>query len=207
MATRGQRVVSDSAKQNGRSSRQGAKQSGKPAADKHESDETASQEPPWWYANADGEEPPNPVDVGTAAQEAVKLAAAVAQWAEQSGLSDTLRGIAEQAAAGVRTAAQAASAAGSTDDDVDVVFEEPGEPPAGAAGTAGAAQGAQHARTTCDTCPICQGIDIVKTMSPEAANGITDALAAVTTAVRQAVDGLGGTSSDAKTKVEHIDID
>ena len=79
--------------------------------------------------------------------------------------------------------------------------------PRAAAGTAGAAQGAQHARTTCDTCPICQGIDIVKTMSPEAANGITDALAAVTTAVRQAVDGLGGTSSDAKTKVEHIDID
>ena len=56
-----------------------------------------SEHPPWWHADAEGsDEEPNPGDVGTAAQEAVKLAASVVQWAEQSGLNDTLRGIAKE---------------------------------------------------------------------------------------------------------------
>ena len=40
-----------------------------------------------------------------------------------------------------------------------------------------------------------------------AANGITEALAAVTAAVKQAVDGLAASGCESSTKVEHIDID
>ena len=163
-----------------------------------------SEHPPWWHADAEGsDEQPNPGDVGSAAQEAVKLAASVVQWAEQSGLNDTLRGLAEQATVTMRTAARTASGAAASadvDDEVDVVFEEPGESPHTAAS-------GEHQRTTCDTCPICQGVDLLKTVSPEAANGITEALAAVTAAVKQAVDGLAASGSESSTKVEHIDID
>ncbi len=162
-----------------------------------------SQQAPWWHVEADGDIP-NPADVGTAAQEAVKLAAAVAQWAEQAGLTETLKGIAEQAAVSVQTAARAATTPSTSrheaDEDVDVVFEAPGEPPH-------SQNAAEHDRTTCDNCPICQGVDFIKTVSPEAANGINDALAAVTTAIRQAVDGLTPAGDGSGTKVEHIDID
>ena len=169
------------------------------------------EHPPWWHADAEGPDgEPNPVDVGTAAQEAVKLAASVAAWAEQSGLSDTLRGIAEQATVSMRAAARTASSATTArdvDDDVDVVFEAPGEPPQSSQTEGHESQAEYPERTTCDSCPICQGMDLIKTVSPEAANGITDALAAVTAAVKQAVDGFGSSGSRSSAKVEHIDID
>lgn len=151
-----------------------------------------SAEQPWWYASSADSDEPNPVDVGTAAQEAVKLAGALAQWAEQSGLAETLKGIAEQAAASVLSAAKAASSPGSAEGETE--SESASESPAG------------HS-TTCDSCPICQGVDMVKTMSPEAADGITEALAAVTTAVRQTLDGFVGSAEESPTRVEHIDID
>jgi len=152
----------------------------------------SSSEQPWWHAASADDGEPNPVDVGTAAQEAVKLAGALAQWAEQSGLAEALKGIAEQAASSVRSAAKAASSPSSGDDTP--------EADATAAGEAG------HP-STCDSCPICQGVDMVKTMSPEAADGITEALAAVTTAVRQTLDGFAGSTNESPTRVEHIDID
>ncbi len=138
---------------------------------------------------SDDSDGPNPVEVGTAAQEAVKLAGAVAQWAEQTGLAEALKGIAEQAADSVRAAARSASSATGGADGKEAVSEQ------------------EHSAATCESCPICQGVDMVKMMSPEAAAGLTDALAAVTSAVRQAIDGFGGSSADPKSHVEHIDID
>lgn len=186
MASRGQQEVS---------------QESGPTQDQHTSDSQAksgSDDQPWWHAMADEEHPPNPVDVGTAAQEAVKLAGAIAQWADQTGLAETLKGIAEQAAESVMAAARTAT--GGPDKDS----------AEGEAGETGAAQGADaqaHSSSTCDNCPICQGVDLVKTMSPEAAEGITDALAAVTSAVRQAVDGFVPSGEGSKSRVEHIDIE
>lgn len=159
-----------------------------------ERSQSSSGEQPWWHAMADEEHPPNPVDVGTAAQEAVKLAGAIAQWADQTGLAETLKGIAEQAAESVMSAARTATGSGDSSDD-------------GIAPDSEDSEAARNAASTCDNCPICQGVDIVKTMSPEAAEGITDALAAVTAAVRQAVDGFAPSAGGSKTRVEHIDID
>lgn len=153
---------------------------------------SGSNEQPWWHAMTEDSETPNPIEVGTAAQEAVKLAGAVAQWAEQSGLADVLKGIAEQAADSVKAAARSAS--GATDG-----------ASSGAEGDAG--ESTAHVPVTCDSCPICQGVEMVKTMSPEAADGLTDALAAVTSAVRQAVDTFGGSAGSSESRVEHIDID
>ncbi len=163
-----------------------AKKTARPPSEESTSN---SSEQPWWYAMSDDSDGPNPAEVGTAAQEAVKLAGAVAQWAEQTGLAEALKGIAEQAADSVRAAARSASSATG---DADV--KEAGQEQA-------------HSAATCENCPICQGLDMVKMMSPEAAAGLTDALAAVTSVVRQAVDGFGGSSADPKSRVEHIDID
>ena len=184
--------MTEAPKSTGRSSsaKSGPQAGSKPRATSNDQDE--SQQAPWWHVDAD-DDAPNPADVGSAAQEAVKLAAAVAQWADQTGLTQTLKGIAEQAAVSVQTAARAATTTTAAPSDSD---ESAGE------GTSGS-----HDSTTCDNCPICQGVDFIKTVSPEAASGINDALAAVTTAIRQAVDGLTPAGDGSGTKVEHIDID
>lgn len=147
--------------------------------------------PPWWHAAFDDDEPPD--GVGSAAQEAVKLAAAVANWANDSGVADILKSVVEQAGDTLRSAAATASAT---------------------AATATAAPDTEaHETVTCEVCPLCQGVDVLRTLSPETASAIADAMALVTGALRQAMDNVT-TESDSQSAesepasgVQHIKID
>ncbi|MFZ2383759.1 MAG: hypothetical protein WAV88_08510 [Candidatus Nanopelagicales bacterium] len=193
------------------------------------SDERGESGQPWWHETPDELDDENPAGVGTAAQEAVKLASAVASWASRSGLSDTMRGIAEQTASSVRAAAARAAAAGQDADE----HEQPDGETEDADAAAGDADEAildaellddevlaralgddaddgEEPRviyeSTCDYCPVCQAMTLLRTVSPEAAEGMAEALAAVTDAVKQAVEGMA-THSDSGPKVEHIHVD
>ncbi len=147
-------------------------------------------QPPWWHEDFD-EDGSNPHAVSSAAQEAVKLAAAVATWAQDSGVGEILRGVVEQASDTVRTAT--ASATGTAG--------EPREQP-------DPGPGAGEHTMSCEVCPICQGMDVLNEVSPEAAQGVTDALALVTAALKQALDTVTSQSGgSASSGVEHINID
>lgn len=182
------------------------------------SDERDDSGQPWWHETPEELDGENPAGVGTAAQEAVRLAAAVASWASRTGLSDTMRGIAEQTAGSVRAAARAAAAGsegggrraegdeyaasgppdsvgdGDQIDDGEEVDDDEGEEPR------------IVYESTCDYCPVCQGMTLLRTVSPEAAEGMAEALAAVTDAVRQAVEGMAA-PSDSGARVEHIHVE
>lgn len=146
----------------------------------------SDKEHPWWYESESGQDRSEPSPVGTAAQEAIKLAAAVSQWADRTGLADALSGIAMQTAMGVQAAARAASSA--IDDDQDEDEDE------------------DEDSTACDFCPVCQGVNLLRAVSPDAATGVAEALFAVTEAFRSAVDTLSQPPGST-THVEHIDID
>lgn len=158
----------------------------------------SDKEHPWWYESESGQDRSDPSPVGTAAQEAIKLAAALSQWADRTGLADALSGIAMQTAMGVQAAARAASSA--TDDDHQDNHEDTAAAPPEPEALPG------HDSTSCDFCPVCQGVSLLRAVSPEAATGVAEALAAVTEAFRSALDTLSQPPSSA-TGVEHIDID
>lgn len=158
-------------------------------------------ETPWWHTQnptgaesgasgsaGDGEASP----VGTAAQEAIKLAAAAAEWASKTGLTDAIKGLADQSAMGVRMATKAAHAG------TDIPEWRPG--------TNDADLGHEHDPAVCDYCPVCQGMNMLRSVSPEAANSAAEALSAVTLVIRQAIESLAP-EHEAGAKVEHIDID
>jgi len=184
---------------------------------------TASQdEKPWWYqdltdrvtvsnedaasneddqgaiadagSDSDSDSDSDPFTAVTS--EAIRLAITVTEWAEKSGLSNAMARIAEQTVSGVRAAASQAITA-----PPDVASEGPRK---------AFSFGSTHS-STCDYCPICQGMGAMREVSPEVAAGLTDALSAVTSAVRQALDGISpqGSSepSAPPSRVEHIDLD
>ncbi|MEI6620593.1 MAG: hypothetical protein WCP28_01625, partial [Actinomycetes bacterium] len=69
-----------------------------------------------------------------------------------------------------------------------------------------AAPHAEPTITTCDYCPVCQGIKLLRTVSPDAATGVAEALSAVTDVIRAALDTLSQ-SQTPSPHVEHIDIE
>jgi len=156
--------------------------------------------PPWWHAAFDDEE--SVEGGGKATQEAVKLAAAMTNWANESGVADILKSVVEQAGDSLRSAA---STFGATE----------------ASGADGSATGATdsedsdpHVSGTCEVCPICQGVDVLRTVSPETASGIAEAMALVTGALRQAMDTVikeqdpaPPTEPEGGSGVQHIKVD
>lgn len=166
-----------------------------PANDRSEpSASSAEDAKPWWSSSYDEAEPSNPHDVGSLTQEAVKLAAAVIGWAEQTGIADTVRGAAEQATEVLWTAAASRQTervnAERANDTESASGSEPGD---------------AHS-VNCEYCPICQGMDLLKNVPPETRQGLAEAMSAVSDKLRAAVDGLA-TSTGEKTQVERIDID
>jgi len=166
------------------------------------SSESESETPPWWHAAFEDDQPAE--GVGSAAQEAVKLAAAVASWANDSGVADILKLVVEQAGDTLRGAAATASATaasatktGATDGNT----------------TSSARDSESHEAGTCEVCPICQGVEVLRTVSPETASGIADAMALVTGALRQAMETVttdqnaSPTESEPASGVQHIKID
>jgi len=166
--------------------------------------------PPWWHAAFEDDEPTE--GVGTSAQEAVKLAAAVANWANDSGVADILKSVVDQAGDTLRGAAATAAAAASA-----ATSEARAKESSAGTSTDGSAQDGQpHAAGTCEICPICQGVDVLRTVSPETASGVADAMALVTGALRQAMDTMtaegqppepSSTEPESASGIQHIKID
>lgn len=148
--------------------------------------QSAQDDAPWWYAGFT--ETDNPADVSNAAQEAVKLAAAVAAWANDTGLSARLQGVMEQTSESLKSAVRSA-----TQDPVDDHQSDADE--------------VQSPGFDCASCPICQGMRALEQHAPASAPGLSAALAGVTQALMETVDALTSVTSDSNSKVEHITID
>ena len=158
-----------------------------------------SSSPPWWHGQFD-DGPPNSYDVGSASQEAVRLAAAVASWANDTGVSTILQGALEQTADGLKSAMRATTpSAGASKAKAPKATEPSDEDDEAASRTS--------ASFSCENCPICQGMEMLQAVSPDAAAGLSDALEAVTLAVRQSVEILAQGEADHESRVEHIRID
>ncbi len=178
--------------------------------------ESGREAPPWWHEAFEDDEAAD--GVGTAAQEAVKLAAAVTSWANDSGVADILKSVVEQAGDALRgAAATAASTASSAASSAASTASAAKDHTHDREGAFTSAEGA-HDCATCENCPICQGVEVLRTVSPETAASVSDAMAAVTSALRQAMSNVAAEHSDADTdtdaddpeppsSVQHIKVD
>ncbi|MFI0431728.1 MAG: hypothetical protein ACH36H_01135 [Candidatus Nanopelagicales bacterium] len=104
--------------------------------------------------------------VGTAIGEALKFAAALTAWSEQSGLTDTLKTIAAEAA------------------------EALNDPAAEAAPTVAPVFDAHSTVVVCDYCPVCRGMDVLRQVQPHLAQGLAEAMSSLTQALNLAVDSF-----------------
>ena len=164
----------------------------------------ASEGKPWWSAGDDEfagatplfdgvkrphpesepPPPPKPESVGTPIGEALKLAGAFMQWAEQSGLSDTIRDLAAEAATALDNAGP--QRPGDADE---VGDEQPKTIPAVPLHSASSADGEQPL-LVCDYCPVCRGMEVMRTVQPQMSQGMAEAMASLTSALNYAVDGF-----------------
>lgn len=154
-------------------------------------DEQPSAPPP---PDAGGESAPPPfTEAGSPVMEALRLASAVADWSRESGLSDTLRVLATDVAASL--ADSAVQTTEDTDEPAEMAEEARPQPtlrliePSAEQDTAG------HA-TTCEYCPLCRGMDVMRTVQPQLAAGIAEAMASLTEALNLALAGLADNRRD-----------
>ena len=159
---------------------------------------------PWWRADdgefagatplfdgvkrphPDAEPPPPPPKsepVGTPIGEALKLAGAFMQWAEQSGLSDTIRDLATEAVNALENSGRPDSP---TDEPE---ASKPTTIHAVPLHTAAGAEGEQPL-LVCDYCPVCRGMEVMRTVQPQMSQGVAEAMASLTSALNYAVDGF-----------------
>lgn len=107
---------------------------------------------------------------GTPIMEALRLAAAVAAWSNETGLTDTLRELAGEAA------------------------EQLTANPSDALPLADApVVGSQH-EATCDYCPLCRSVAILRVVQPQMAQGVAEAMAGLTEALEAAVEGFAASN-------------
>lgn len=107
---------------------------------------------------------------GTPVMEALRLAAAVAAWSNETGLTDTLRELAGEAAEQLSASTAA------------------GELP-----LADATPTATH-EATCDYCPLCRSVAILRVVQPQMAQGVAEAMAGLTEALEAAVEGFAASN-------------
>lgn len=172
------------------------------AAAEGEPESADSPEEPWWNAGdeefagatplfdgvrrtrPDPEPPPPRVDdVGSPIGEALKLAGAFMRWADESGLSDTLRELATEASAALSDSVSADTSDGPQPGTgpnpihavpLHRIPGEDGEPP----------------QLVCDYCPVCRGMEVMRSVQPQMSQGVAEAMASVTSALNYAVEGF-----------------
>lgn len=177
----------------------------------------ASDEEPWWSADdsafvgatpifESSDDQPTPADdsadgpdtttrpdmsaAGSPVMEALRLASALSEWSRESGLSDTLRALASEAASSLSDAGLVATETPDEDSGGDGASREDQQrtplrlvdPPAGY-------EGGAH-ESTCEYCPLCRGLDVMRTVQPQLATGIAEAMASLTEALTAALTGL-----------------
>lgn len=165
-----------------------------------------SSDQPWWSAgdeefagatplfdgvkrpHPDAEPPPPPPkadSVGTPIGEALKLAGAFMQWADQSGLSDTIRDLAAEAASALENTSQTSEGEGTGK----AGTKPPTTIHAVPLHTAPTGEGEQPL-LVCDYCPLCRGMEVMRTVQPQMSQGVAEAMASLTSALNYAVDGF-----------------
>lgn len=144
---------------------------------------------------------PGADQVGSAAEEAVKLLGALQEWGARSGLADSVRQVARQTADGLRAAAASAATAAAA---APAGRQSPGEP---RAQPERPDRGDRPGLSTCDVCPVCQGLAFLRMASPEMADGLAESLAAFTAALRATLDTFGSGEGHVHPDIEHIRID
>lgn len=169
------------------------------------------ERPPWWSANdeqfagatplfdgsdAEGAESAAagsaPSDAsadgsgsaGSAITEALRLAAAVTAWSNESGLTDTLREIANEA---TETLSAMASGGETTSEDGSTASTSAANDTQPS--SADSQQWFAH-QTVCDYCPLCRGLDVMRTVQPQMSQGLAESMASVTTALNSALESL-----------------
>ncbi len=168
---------------------------------------------PWWHQPRDPDAA-HAEAVGSATQEAAKLASALADWASRAGLAEVVRGFAEQTAETVKAAANKASQTprrysasegeGEPGEGADEGADEPDE----GADEADWDEHLGHGESivVCNECPVCQGMAFLRVAQPEIADSVAEALAGVTAVIRAAIGALVPTPPT-PTRFEHIDLD
>lgn len=169
----------------------------------------ASDREPWWSADdeefsgatpifsdsedAAGEstprtDPPEPgagssrPGTGSPVAEALRLAAAVSSWSQQTGLTDQLKDLAGEAGAVLAMRAATAAAAASADQD-----DESDDDTSRGAATSDFA--VEHG-STCEVCPLCRGVDLLRAVQPQLAEGVTEAMASISFALETALANM-----------------
>jgi len=150
--------------------------------------------------------PPMPEDVGTPVAEALKLAGAVMRWSEQSGLTDTLKQLAAEAAVALATETSSSDSPEPSRTTPEDASAESSEQQADAAddGTTNVTPITLHRWATgdsgpdgagedvlvCDYCPLCRGLAVMRTVQPQVSGGLSEAMASLTAALDYAVEGF-----------------
>lgn len=177
-----------------------------PPADDAGAENSSASGSPWWSADDDtfadatplfdGQRrrhpdepplippPPSVEDVGTPIGEALKLAGAVLRWSKESGLSDTLEQLAEEAAA---TLSEAISTP-SPEDEGGIGTDSPKVTSIPLHRVQGSS--ADSEELVCDYCPLCRGVTMMRTVQPHMSQSVAEAMASMTSALNYAVEGF-----------------
>lgn len=133
---------------------------------------------------------------GSPIMEALRLASALADWSEQTGLTDTLKALAAEAAESLSAQASTTAAPDgpeSTADTEEVADDIDGSDP-GPSRTLGhlwevpsSDDDSGSTGSSCEFCPLCRGLDVMRTVQPQVAVGLAEAMASVTEALNTAV--------------------
>lgn len=123
--------------------------------------------------------PPAGEPAGSAIGEALRLAVAVAEWSNQTGLTDTLRQLAAEAAEALTEPAADADAA--SDDATAAAGATPRREPLSLAA---------EPQMVCDYCPLCRGVEVMRHVQPQVSQGLAEAMASLTEALNVAVEGF-----------------
>lgn len=126
--------------------------------------------------------PPKVGDVGSPIGEALKLAGAFVRWSQESGLSETLETLAQEAAG---TLAEALAPDESDDGD-----EGPREVHAIPLHRVRGDGSDGSDELVCDYCPLCRGVSMMRSVQPQMSQSVAEAMASMTAALNYAVDGF-----------------
>lgn len=154
-------------------------------------DDEQPSAPPPPDAGSESAAPPF-TEAGSPVMEALRLASAVADWSRESGLSDTLRVLATDVAASLADSTAVTTEGSDEQEEAEGARPQPTLrliPPSSEQDSAG------HA-ATCEYCPLCRGMDVMRTVQPQLAAGIAEAMASLTAALNLALAGLADNRRD-----------
>ena len=169
------------------------------APDEPDADETPTAESSTTTGSGQRQSAPTPDSAGSTITEALKFASAIAAWSNETGLTDTLQSLWEEAAVAMTSAAATAAPADNPHDSAAA------DTPAHTGDRADETRSADapppvHLRivdsddestaVTCDFCPLCRGYDVLRQVQPQMSEGLAEAMASLTAALNLAIDSL-----------------